>query len=101
MLLAMLHELKAKTCTYSAGDRTARIDIGSGGRSPKDEPGTVLLDANGGVVGVDVTPDAPTRAVVLVGRHEDVVETKPVRVAVSRDGRGQIASVVIHGIDAP
>jgi len=97
----MLHELRAKACAYNPGDRTARIDVGSGGGSPKDEPGTVLFDRRGGVVGVDVTPDAPTRAVVLVGRHEDVVETKPLRIAVARDGAGHVVSVVIHGIDAP
>ncbi len=75
--------------------------VGPGGGPSQEVDGTVLFDGRGGVVGVDVEPDAPERTVVLVGCHEDVKTTRSATVSVSRDARGEIASVVVRAVKAP
>jgi len=97
----MLREQKARSCGYDAKRRTATIDVGAGGNRAREEKGAVLLGKDGVVVGVDVGPDTPGRTVVLVGRHEDVVRTTEAKLEVSRDARGDIASVIVHGVDSP
>jgi hypothetical protein len=60
-----------------------------------------LLDDGGGVVGVDIDPDGPSRVVVMVGPHEAVSRTLAARLAVSHDASGHLAHVVVFDIDAP
>ena len=97
----MLKEQKARSCSHDAKHRTASIAVGTGGCKAREENGAVLLGKDGVVVGVDVGPDTPGRTVVLVGRHEDVVRTTEAKLEVSRDARGDIASVIVHGVDSP
>ena len=52
----MLNERAARACTYDKTRRTARLELGSGAGAARETRGTVLLDAKGGVVGVDVEP---------------------------------------------
>jgi hypothetical protein len=72
-------------------------------------PGTVrthtvaadlLLDAEGFLVGIDIDPDAPTRAVVMVGPHERVASRVPMRVGVCSDAGGDVFEVRIGGAGA-
>jgi hypothetical protein len=97
----MLNEQRGRSCVYDASHRAARIEVRAGGGAVRDTSGTVLLDADGRVVGVDVEPDAPSRTVIMLGAHETVARTVTVRVSVARDAHGEIASVVVHGVDAP
>jgi hypothetical protein len=94
----MLPERKASSVHYDAHAKTARLEVTAGGGASREVAATLLLDAKGGVVGVDVEPDAASRVIVMAGRHEDVHETKSVRVAVSRDAGGDVTSVVVRGV---
>jgi hypothetical protein len=97
----MLNEQKGRSCTYDASNRSARVDVRPGGGSPSEVSGSVLLDDAGGVVGVDLDPDGPARLVIMVGTHEAVARTRATRLSVSRDANGQVAHVVVHGIERP
>jgi hypothetical protein len=97
----MLNEQKAQSCVYDASRRTARVEVSSGGGPERESAGTLLLDAAGRLVGVDVEPDGASRAVVMVGAHEAVARTVSARLLVSRDGSGRVAHIVVQGIDAP
>ena len=56
-------------------------------------PGRLLLDGQGHLVGVDVSPETPERLVVMLGPHEAVAATKDARVHVVGGGR----TVTLHG----
>jgi len=97
----MLRELAAHSSRHDAATRTVTLEVSAGGGKVRGERGTALLDARGRVVGVDVEPTAPSRVIVLAGRHEDVASTRDARLSVSRDARGEVASVVVHDVDPP
>jgi hypothetical protein len=97
----MLPEQRAKSCTHDPRQRTARIDVSAGGTATRDAGGTLLLDVHGAIVGVDVEPSSSSRAVIMLGKHESVATTRDVRLSVSRDANGEVAWVVVHGVDAP
>lgn len=97
----MLYERRGVSCAHDAKERTAEVHVGPGGGAKAKGRGTVLLDKRGAVVGVDVEPDAASRAVIMLGAHEDVFRTVDVRLSVTRDARGEVTSVVIHGVDPP
>jgi len=97
----MLLERKARSCSYDAARRTARLEVGDGGGAVAGASGAVLLDRDGRVVGVDLEPGSSARVVVMLGPHEAVASTRPARLEVSRDSRGEVAAVVIHGVDPP
>ena len=97
----MLNERKASGCVLDAAKHTARIELTASGGPTKDTVGTLLLDARGNVVGVDVEPDLASRVVVMVGAHEAVARTVDVRLGVSRDPRGEVASVIVYGVETP
>ena len=97
----MLNERAARACTYDKTRRTARLELGSGAGAARETRGTVLLDAKGGVVGVDVEPTSSSRVVVMVGKHEAVKTTRDARLSVSRDSSGEVVAVDVHDHDAP
>jgi len=93
----MLREQKGKSCVHDAAERTVRIEVDGEGGPPTRERGTLLLDAKGRVVGVDVAPESRARVIVLLGRHEDVARTADVQLSVSRDRGGKVAWVIAEG----
>jgi hypothetical protein len=97
----MLPEGRAKSCTYDRQRRTARIEVGPGGAASREGQGTLLLDAHGAIVGVDVAPASPSRIVVMVGVHEAVATTRDVRISISRDVNGELTSIIVYDVDPP
>jgi hypothetical protein len=94
----MLPERTALSCTLDAARRTARVELGGKGGPLRDARGTLLLDAGGKIVGVDVEPDSAARAVVMIGKHEAVARTRDAKLSVSRDDHGDVVSVVVHDV---
>jgi hypothetical protein len=95
----MLRSTQARSSTVDRSSRTVRLEVGSGAGKTEEARGSLLRDARGRVVGVDVDPDGPRRLVVLLGKHEDVATTEDARLTVTRDGAGDVISVVVHGVD--
>lgn len=58
-----------------------------------EQPGRLLLDAKGHLVGVDIAPDSPNRLVVMLGPHESVANVEDARVNVEGGGK----KVTLHG----
>jgi hypothetical protein len=95
----VLNERKAKTFAYDPATDVARLAV-------TDAPGTVrtrtvegslLLDANGFLVGVDVDPHSADRVVVMLGPHEAVARTTSARVSVTTDASATVYEVRIRG----
>ena len=97
----MLRERKAKSSTYDPARRQLRLEVGPGKGEARSTTGTLLLDARGRVVGIDVDPASPERAVVMLGAHEDVTTTREARVSVTTDDGGAVLAVVAEGVDPP
>ena len=98
----MLNERRATGVLYDAVTDVSRVFI-------EQPPGTVrthtvaadlLLDAQGFLVGVDVEPGAPTRAIVMLGQHESVARTVATRVGVCTDASGDVFEVRVAGARA-
>jgi hypothetical protein len=51
-----------------------------------EHPARLLLDSVNHVVGVDVSPDTPSRVVVMLGPHEKVARAEDIRVTVEGGG---------------
>jgi hypothetical protein len=62
---------------------------------PKSARVTLLLDARGHLVGVDMGGDGPGRLVVLLGTHEDVAETREVTAMVHFESGGDPCAIAI------
>ena len=58
-----------------------------------DVAARLLLDAGQHLVGIDLSPETPSRIVVMLGAHEAVVSTLETRVRI--EGGGRI--VTLHG----
>ncbi len=54
-----------------------------------EHPARLLLDFENHVVGIDVSPDTPSRVVVMLGPHEKVARSEDVRVTLE-DGGGTV-----------
>jgi hypothetical protein len=93
----MLSERPARGIVYDAVTDVSRVFV-------EEPPGTVrthtaladlLLDAQGFLVGIDIEPDAPGRAIVMVGPHESVARKASARVGVCTDASGGVFEVRI------
>lgn len=67
-----------------------------------EHPARLLLDTASHVVGIDVSPDTPSRVVIMLGPHEKVARAEDVRVVVEGGGGtvrivGQAAKLVAAG----
>jgi hypothetical protein len=62
---------------------------------PKSARVTLLLDSAGHLVGVDLGGDGARRLVVMLGRHEDVSDTREVSAMVHFDGSDAPSAIVI------
>jgi hypothetical protein len=89
----MLPERKARVVRYDRDGGLVTLEAGDGGGAAREERGTVLLDGDGRVVGVDVEPDSPSRVVIMRGTHEQVSSTRDAKITVSRDASGAVAWV--------
>jgi hypothetical protein len=93
----MLNERKARSLSYDAKGKTALVTVtGAGGGSSRVTRGSVLLDAQGEVVGVDIDEGSPSRVVVMVGKHESVSRTQSCRLTLTLDPQGEVAAVLVH-----
>jgi hypothetical protein len=106
MIGPMLNEKKGQSPVYDAKQRTARVSVSSGGGSSgggkdTDCHGTALLDSHGDLVGVDIDPSSSSRVVVMIRAHEAVANTAPRRLTVTRDGKGEVISVLVHDLTRP
>jgi hypothetical protein len=86
----MLNERRAKV----SQDKTSGIsrldveDAGPAAGDALDTPVTLLLDAHGELVGVDLGGEGLERMVVMVGAHENVAVTREATVGLVRDADG-------------
>jgi hypothetical protein len=95
----VLRELRAQGLFFDAAIDVARVTVTAppGTVRTKTVPATLLLDAAGFLVGVDVEPAAASRTVVLLGSHEDVATSVETRVAICTDATGDVFEVRIAG----
>lgn len=104
----MLREERPKGLSYDSTGDLLTVDLagdlagdfaGDSARSAKSHPKsvrvTLLLDAAGHLVGVDLGGDGAQRLVVMLGRHEDVSETREVTAMVHFDGSSAPSAIVI------
>jgi hypothetical protein len=98
----MLKERKISEIRYDAASDTLYVTAGvedAGGAGPPQATGRrcqVLLDASGGIVGIDPGGSAFARTVLLRGAFEDVATTVEVDARVSLSA-GEIANIAIAG----
>ncbi len=98
---AVLPEVRASGVRYEPRQRTARVDVEPGGEPSVREAGTLLLARDGMIVGVDVSPTSPKRAVVMIGAHDAVSVMRQVTLLVARDGSGRVTSLVVQDVAPP
>ncbi len=100
----MLREERPKGLSYDSIADLLTLDMsgdlsGNSAQSAKSHPKsarvTLLLDAKGHLVGVDMGGDGARRLVVMLGRHEDVSETREVTAMVHFDGSDAPSAIVI------
>src|ERR1700722_16728276 len=103
----MLNDRHARLLRYDPATDEARIEVSDAGSGPalgagktRTIEGQLLLDAQGYLVGVDLGGEGLARAVVMLGPHEKVEETKPVTIVVHADASGGAAELVTAGAKA-
>jgi hypothetical protein len=91
----MLPETRATSYAHDPALGTVVVYAPAGTRPELhgELPATLLLDAKGHLVGVDVAPGRPERLVVMLGPHESVASSMDARVYI--EGGGQ--KVTLHG----
>jgi hypothetical protein len=103
MFSGVLNERHALRIHYDGAKDAAHVVV-SNDESQKsaalEKSATLLLDAAGFLVGVDVDPDGPNRVAVMLGPHEAVSQTKAARVETIELADGELASVRIDGAKA-
>jgi hypothetical protein len=91
----MLNERRA-TLHRDAGAGVARLvvdDAPPAAGEGEEIAVTLLLDAQGGLVGVDLGGGGLSRMVVMVGAHEDVATTRDAHAVVVRAADGEPVEV--------
>jgi hypothetical protein len=96
----VLREERAKGISYDSAADLLTVDLtqdpAQAAKShPKSARITLLLDARGHLVGVDMGGDGPARLVVLLGKHEDVAETREVTAMLHYDSGGAPSAIAI------
>lgn len=84
----MLPETRATRYSHDTSPRSILVSAAQGLRPALAGvvDARLLLDAAGHLVGIDVTPERPTRLVVMLGPHENVSSVVDARVSVSNGG---------------
>lgn len=90
----MLPEQRATSYAHDPALGTV-IVVAEGGKQGLhgDVPARLLLDGARHLVGIDVSPDTPSRLVVMLGPHEAVAAVHDAQVHVEGGGR----TVTLHG----
>jgi hypothetical protein len=98
----VLNEQKATGILYDAVTDVARVFVVEppGTVRTRTIDGTLLLDREGHLVGVDVGPEEPGRIVVMLGAHEAVARTLGTRLSVSTDASSMVYEVRIPAAKA-
>jgi len=91
----MLREHRASTYRYDSSADRAVLVVRPATKAARTVDATLLLDARRGLVGVDLRGGKPMGEVVMWGAHEDVAETRDVRVELATDDDGDPAEVVV------
>jgi hypothetical protein len=103
---SMLDERRALGFTYDATTDIAKVAFehtrlhAQSKTLPSAAKGSLLLDARGFLVGVDLGTITDTRSVVLLGRHEDVASTVDSTIVVMRVGNADGYEVQIPNAKA-
>ena len=94
----MLNEQRATALHYDAATDVARVYVteAPGTVRTRTVASTLLLDASGFLVGVDVDNAGPDRVVVMLGPHEAVAKQESARVAVLTDASATVYEVRIR-----
>jgi hypothetical protein len=94
----MLPETRATSYAHDPALGTVVVYSQPGARPALhgDLPARLLLDGEGHLVGVDVSPESPERLVVMLGAHEAVANVKDATVHIDGGGR----TVTLHGSSA-
>jgi hypothetical protein len=87
-MLGMLDERRALAFSYDAGADVATVTFAHDGLDAGSVRATLLVDARGYLVGVDMHART-ARTVVMLGSHEDVARTidTSVEIVKAQDGR--------------
>lgn len=99
----MLPEQRATSYSNDPSSSTVVIvSPATRARLTGEHPARLLLDGDSHVVGVDVSPDTPSRVVVMLGPHEKVARAEDIRVIIEGGGgtvriQGQAAKLVAPG----
>jgi hypothetical protein len=100
----VLREERAKGLTYDSQADVLTVDLAvklerdpaqAAKSHPKSARVTLLLDARGHLVGVDMGGDGPSRLIVMLGKHEDVSETREVTAMVHFESSGAPGAIAI------
>ena len=92
---SVLNERQAIGIHYDAVTDVARVLVAvpEGTVRTRTVPADLLLDAHGFLVGVDIEAESSSRAIVMVGTHENVARTIPARVGLCGDASGSVFEV--------
>ena len=85
---------------YDARADEVRLEVdgrGAAGGAFTPTRASLLLNAHGGLVGVDLGGSGLQRMLVMVGEHEDVADVRDATVAVAKDGANDPWEVQIAG----
>jgi hypothetical protein len=94
----MLKELEARSVSFDVGTDSTVVELAGAPKHPvfRDTAGTLLLDDEGRLAGIDLRGPSGSGWVVMLRPHEDVARTEPgrsVRVAVGDDERPTVVRI--------
>jgi hypothetical protein len=94
----MLKELEARSVSFDLGTDSTVVELADAPKHPvfRDAAGTLLLDEEGCLAGIDLRGPSGSGWVVMLRPHEDVARSEPgrtVRVAVGLDQRPTVVRV--------
>ena len=94
----MLKELEAESVSFDAGTDTTVVSVAGAPASPqfRDTSGSLLLDQEGCLVGIDLRGPSGSGWIVMLAAHSDVARTdggRNVRVAVDGDDRPTVIRI--------
>ncbi len=93
----VLNERNATAMLYDSVTDVARVFVvpAPGTVRTRTTSASLLIDAAGFLVGIDIDPALPGRVVVMLGPHEAVARTVDARVSVTTDASATVYDVRI------
>ena len=94
----MLKQLEARTVSFDVGTDSTVVELADAPKHPvfRDTSGTLLLDAEGRLAGIDLRGSSGSGWVVMLRPHEEVARSEPgrnVRVAFTADERPAVLRI--------